>query len=349
VVYFDKDLEFHKRFLLQTSQSLAEVAVSIGLALALRNVWALVYGVLAGQAVALVMSFLLHEYRPRPRLDVARIKEMHRFGRWISMGSILFFIANRADSAVIGKLLGPAALGAYEMGHRIAELATREVTTVSNIVSFPLFSKLQKSTKVKRAFLLSLDLVTSITWPVTVGVFLLATPLVVFLLGEQWRAVASILPALTAAGALRAMSATGGALYQGMGRPDYDLKQSIMRIVVALALMVPLTSMVGFPGAAYAVLAGVVLTVPFLLHFSRKLIGLTLAETLQAVIPASLLSLAVGISIQVALGLFGSLTWWTLAATVALAAATYACAAFALWKTMSGGPLGVLLHARTGG
>ena len=49
VIYFRKDLQFNKEFFYQLSGTLTEFIVAVSTALMLRNVWALVFGLLAGK------------------------------------------------------------------------------------------------------------------------------------------------------------------------------------------------------------------------------------------------------------------------------------------------------------
>ena len=83
VVYFQKELEFNKRFVHQLSGAVADLAVAITAALLLRNVWALVLGVLAGSLARLVTSYAIQPYRPRLRLEGVKARELFNFGRWV--------------------------------------------------------------------------------------------------------------------------------------------------------------------------------------------------------------------------------------------------------------------------
>jgi lipopolysaccharide exporter len=65
IIYFQKNLEFHKQFLYQLSGTLADFVVAVSATLILKNAWALVFGLLAGNAARLVMSYVVHPHRPR--------------------------------------------------------------------------------------------------------------------------------------------------------------------------------------------------------------------------------------------------------------------------------------------
>ena len=60
VIYYPKELEFNKLFVLSFVTTLADFIVAVSAALILQSVWALVYGMLAGSFVSCVASYLIH-------------------------------------------------------------------------------------------------------------------------------------------------------------------------------------------------------------------------------------------------------------------------------------------------
>ena len=97
IVYFHKDLEFQKRFLFEVANVIPQVAVGIGLAIALQSVWALVFGSLAGALTGMVASYVLHPYRPRLRLEWTKARELYGFGKWVFTHNILIYLARHLD------------------------------------------------------------------------------------------------------------------------------------------------------------------------------------------------------------------------------------------------------------
>jgi O-antigen/teichoic acid export membrane protein len=71
VIFFEKDLEFHKYFFFQLAGTAGDMIVSISAALLLRSVWALVLGRLAGNIVSCIVSYAILPWRPRLSLNLA--------------------------------------------------------------------------------------------------------------------------------------------------------------------------------------------------------------------------------------------------------------------------------------
>ena len=82
ITYFKKELEFNKEFIYQFSGTLADFVVAVSAVLILKNVWALVFGLLAGNVVRCLVSYLIHPYRPHLSSDLGKAKELFGFGKW---------------------------------------------------------------------------------------------------------------------------------------------------------------------------------------------------------------------------------------------------------------------------
>jgi lipopolysaccharide exporter len=76
VALFQKEFDFKKYFLLEAISSLAELVVSVSAAYYLKNVWALVFGGMALNLSRLLLSYLLHPYRPSLHSDMAKFLEL---------------------------------------------------------------------------------------------------------------------------------------------------------------------------------------------------------------------------------------------------------------------------------
>ena len=98
IVFFQKELEFNKQFSYEFSAAVIDLTVAISLAFILRNVWALVWGGLAASFVRLVMSYLIHPYRPRIKWERRKSKDLFDFGRWtVASGIFIFFLPKDID------------------------------------------------------------------------------------------------------------------------------------------------------------------------------------------------------------------------------------------------------------
>jgi len=297
VVYFQKELEFHKRFIYMFSGTLADMGVAIPVALILRNAWALVFGLLAGNFVRMVVSYFIRPYRPRLSFNKQQFKQLFGFGKWILASSAIMFLVTQGDDIFVGKLLGVSALGFYQLAYRISNMPVTEITQVISQVTFPAYSKLQDSvSKLRGAYFNVLQLTAFISIPLAGLVFVLAPDFTKIFLGEKWLPMVPAMQILAFFGAIRAIGATLGPVYNAKGRPDYPTKFNLMRLVFIVILIYPLTIHFGIVGTALTVLLATFVQNVVLIYYSRVFIQATLLDFGKNLLPplCSAICMAVG-------------------------------------------------------
>ncbi len=89
VVYFKKNLDFHKQSIFDISSWIANVLMAILLAFILKNVWALVWANLAMAITLCLIFYSIRFYRPLFEFDFDKVCKLFDFGKWIFRSSIL--------------------------------------------------------------------------------------------------------------------------------------------------------------------------------------------------------------------------------------------------------------------
>lgn len=268
VIYFQKELKFKKQFVYQLSGTLVDFIVAVSAALILQNVWALVFGMVAGNFVRCIGSYLIHSYRPHLSLDIKKIKELFGFGKWIMGSSILMFLITQGDDIFVGKLLGVTALAFYQMAYKISNISVTEVTYVISQVTFPAYSKLQDDLpKFRKAYFKVLQIIAFLSIPIAGLIFVLAPDFTKIFLGDKWIPIVSTMQLLAIFGAIRSLGATLGPVYSAKGRPDYPTKLNFMRLILIVIIIYPLTVQFGIFGTALTVLlATIVQNIVLIFH-----------------------------------------------------------------------------------
>lgn len=298
VVYFKKELEFQKQFLFLLAGTLADLLISIAFALALQSIWALVYGLLAGSLAKLVISYIIAPYRPRIRLDVARLKDLYGYGRWIFWTSVFIFFLTEGDDAFLGKVLGVTALGFYQMAHRISNLPATEITHVISQVTFPAYAKLQDNPDgLREAYLRVLKLTSLLSIPAAAGIFILAPELTGILLGEKWMPMVPVMRVMVIGGAVRSIGATMGPVFQAVGRPEILSRFLLVQVLLVAALIYPLTVTLGLLGTGLTMMiSGLIVNCVFAYQI-LKITGVAPRRFFQAVGFPLLGSLIMGLTV----------------------------------------------------
>lgn len=289
VVYFRKELKFNKEFLYRSIGIIAEFIVGVSLAIILRNAWALLFGLLANYFVTFLVSYIIYPYKPKLELNIEKFKELFSFGKWLLSSSILVFLLTQGDDIFVGKLLGVAALGLYQMAYRISNMPATEISHIISQVTFPAYSKLQDNIdKLRKAYLKVLQVTAFLSFPIAGLIFILAPNFTRIFLGEKWMPMVPAMQVLAFWGLIHSIGATIGPILQGAGRPELATKLQVVKLVILLILIYPLTKSLGILGAALAVVLSAILLNPIADIVVIRIIKCKIASFVKALaIPAS--------------------------------------------------------------
>jgi lipopolysaccharide exporter len=251
-IYFQKELEFNKQFLYQLTGSLADFIVAVTAAYLLKNVWALVFGILAGDFIRLIASYVVQPYRPKLSVDFKKARELFVFGKWVWASSITTFLLAQGDNAVVGKVLGAAMLGLYQMAYSIANTPATEFAQLISGITFPAYSKMQGDmSRLRNAYLEVLRMSAFIAIPLAGGIFVLAPEFTRIFLGEKWMPMVPAMRVLAVYGMINAIVAPGP-LFMAVGRPDIRTKLGVIGLIIFSVCIYPFTAWWGIMGAALA-------------------------------------------------------------------------------------------------
>lgn len=278
VVRFQKHLRFGNQFAYMTSGSAAELVVSLVAAVTLRSAWALVLGLLAGNAVRLVVSHIVAP-RVRFRIDRRRIAKLVGFGRWVWGSEVLRYVLTQGDDILVGRVLGTSPLAFYRMAYLYGSAPATEITHVISGVAFPAYSKLQHETeRLAGAFLRTLRVNMFLAAPLSAGIIVLGPVFVRVFLGtptsNQWLPMIVPLQLLTLWGFLRSVAATGGPVFHGVGRPEILTRLTLLHLATLAAVIYPLTVKWGIVGTSLAVVLAAAINVPIVAYAAIHVTGL---------------------------------------------------------------------------
>jgi len=285
VIYFQKELEFNKEFKYQFVGTLTDFIVAVSAILILRNVWALVFGLLAGNAARCLVSYLIHPYRPHFSSDLGKAKELFGFGKWILGSSILIFLLTHGDDIFVGKLLGATVLGFYQLAYRISNMPATEITHVISQVSFPAYSKLQDNLpKLREAYLKVLQVTAFLSFPIAGLIFILAPEFTTIFLGEKWMPMVPAMMALCIFGVTRSIGATMGSILYSIGRPKIQTKLSSIQLIAMAMIIYPLTIQWGILGTSLAVVIPNILALILITIETKNIIEFRYKDVLMSII-----------------------------------------------------------------
>ncbi len=263
VVYFVKELEFHRDVAYKLSSRVVYVLVGLGVGYATRSVWALVFAMLAGRVASLVVSYLIHPYRPRPRFDRDAATELFGYGKWIFGSEGLSFLINEGDDAFVGWALGPAALGVYQLSYRLSNAPATEITHPIQRVLFPAYSRVQDDTEsLRQGYFATVRVITLLSFPASVGIAVVAPTFVPAVLGPAWTEMIVPMQVFGVYAALRSFRSATVPLFRAIDRPDYDTKIRVLKLALIIPFIYPASQAFGVSGVALVVLGHALVVAP---------------------------------------------------------------------------------------
>lgn len=350
ILHLTKELEFNKKCLYEFSATIADLIVSIYLVITFRNVWALVWGGLAGQMVRLIMSFVIHPGRARLKFEKEKFKDLIHYGRWLLVSGILIFLVTQGDDIFVAKMLGIAALGFYQMAYRLSNLPATEITHVISQVTFPAYAKLQDNLpRLKTAYLEVLQVTLVVSFPIAGCIFTLGPDFTRIFLGGHWLPMVPAMQALVIAGLIRSTGATTGPLFQAIGRPDLATKLQIAKLILLLLIIYPLTLRWGILGTALAVVINGALVNPFAHLKAIRIVGGRAKEFIKILSIPCCSTVVMAILLYVTKARLISLTSWVSLILVLGAGLSIYGIASAVLDKISGSDLHALIKRRMGG
>ena len=182
---FRRDFQFGRQFWLQFWPRIASFIVTVALAVAWRSYWALILGWLAGSVAQLVVSYVMHPYRPRFSLGARA--EMLGFSMHASLSSLAWFLEQRLDQIVLGGIVRPATLGLYYLASNLAEMATRELVAPLSPVIYSAYSRIYTDgERMFAAVRKSVGAAALLGFGASLGLYAVAREFILSIYGPQW-------------------------------------------------------------------------------------------------------------------------------------------------------------------
>ena len=251
IVDFRRHLDFRREFQLLIFPRIAQVVITLGLAIALANYWALVAGIVAARALQTIASYVMHPYRPR--LSLRSWRGIASFSAWTWLLSMARVIKDRCVIIIIGGTLDAGRLGVYSVGSEIAMLPETELVVPLGRASFSGFAAARREGQsIAETWLRIVASTSVIVAPACIGISSLASPIVVLAFGANWLAAVPVLEIIAVAGALGVLGRISMSLFNAFAYLA-PLVWSIFAIsVLQLLLLFPLVWHAGVVGAALA-------------------------------------------------------------------------------------------------
>lgn len=268
------------------------------------SIWALVSGAIF---TSCVRAILTHAWLPgvsnRLRWDPSAYGEIIRFGKWIFLSSLLFFLASNGDRIMLGGLISPASLGTYAIAFLIFSSIDQVLGRIIVDVSFPALSEIvrQRRDKLKTAYYRFQKIVAGLSF-LCAGVLMVAGQTIIALLYDRrYQQAGWILEILSVALlTIPFRLTTQTFLALGLSRTYFMLNAT--RTFVLFAALPIGFHLFELRGAVWGVVLSYFSSLPIVFYYARKVDLIDIRSEL-AVVPVMFVGMAVGAILNAAVSL----------------------------------------------
>lgn len=326
-ILLQKDLHFRALAVVEVSAAFAAMAASIGFALAGLGVYALIWGQLIAVAVSTtsVLGIGLRHWRPQLRFRRRELEGYLSFGLFQMGERSINYFGTKVDQLLIGSMLGAEILGFYSVAFNLVMLPILRLNPIVTRVAFPVFARIQHDVeRLKRGYLLALQVLSLINFPIFLGLAVLAPWLVPMLFGDGWQATILLVQILSAVALLRSVANPLGSLLLAKGRADLGFYWNALLLMTQTAGVYCGARLGGAAGVAGALLALQLTYFGGSYYFLvRRLLGHCLPEYLWSMAPQFVTAGTMAVTVAAMMSLAGTPTLPILMAVIAGGATVY--------------------------
>ena len=254
MVLFEREMNFRPMFFTALGRKIASVTVAVGVAAVLSNHWALLAGMVAGSIVDIVLSYRVSPFRPR--LSLERTHELIGFSKWWLAAQVLELASRRGQDFFLGARLGAEPLGRYTVAFEFATMPTNEIVAAVSRALLPGYMKLRHDPEqMFAAFARVWAVVALIVLPAAAGIYSLAAPVTLVVLGPKWAGTETLLGLLAFLGLLHAMGNTLWPLVLARGGAKALFRLRLLGLTLTLPAFAILLALFGLHIAVLGMLA----------------------------------------------------------------------------------------------
>src|SRR5919112_1837890 len=268
------------------------------------GVWALVAANLGQVTLRTIAMYLATRHSVRPSLSLRASRDLLSFGFGHSLAQLGLVLSQQSDNLVVGRWLGPTALGIYGRAYNLMVLPATVFGKIVNRVLFPIMAQVQNEReRLAGGYERALAIVALVSLPVSATLWIVAPEFIPVLLGPKWTAVVLPFRLFTISLFFRMSSKVSDTCTKAAGAVySRALIQGIYAVMVFLSALLGMRWGIGGVALAVSVVMGI--NWMMMAALGQRVTGLSWSRFLRAHSPsvlfAALLAVGVGLTVQAA-------------------------------------------------
>ena len=289
----EKELEFKKIVLPSTLSNIGYALVSILLAFAGLGVWSIALGYVFQSLLQTLLIWVVSPWRPTFKFDKRTVSEILGYGKYVVSVSLGTFLMVNLDNAFAGKLLGPAALGHYNLAFQIGNFYPPLVITLVREAILPACSKIQdKHQLLRKVFLETFSGVLMIAIPISIVMAIFAEDFIRIFYGKDWEGAILPLRILSFYGLIRSVMPINANIFLVTNKLKWWNYIAYSELLLFISLGYPVTTLYGLGGLGLLVTSCIFLGTVARFVVNGKILDIGLVQYLYTLKTPAIAALA---------------------------------------------------------
>lgn len=294
---FRRHLNFRREFQYFVLRKMFSFVATLACAFWLRSYWALAIGTVVGHVLEVVLSYVMHPYRPR--FDLSKVREIWSYSIWLLVAALGRFFEGRIDAVVAAGIVDSSRMGLYTISVELGALPVTEILDPAARALFPNYVRVANNPELlANAYLGVFAATVSVAAVLGTGVASVANEFVTVLLGGQWLEAVPLVQIFAFSAAVSGVCGSVYPVLNAAGESRITAIQTWIRVclfIPALAWAASTGELINF---ALAQLSVTILLIPMFFWRLMKILPLTWSALLARVwrAPLAACAMAFGIS-----------------------------------------------------
>jgi O-antigen/teichoic acid export membrane protein len=270
-----REMEFRLLELRQIAATLAGAVAGISVALAHFGAWAIIAQQLGEATISTILLWVFSPWRPTRTFSRASIRRLRGFAGNVFAENLLYQSGRNVSSLLMGRFLGPAAVGAYALSTNVILVPFARIAGPLQQVFFPAFTRMNGDReRMADVWIRATRLVGLVAIPSLVGLAIVAPDFVQVVLGDKWHRVTPVIQVLAVVGIVQSLQTLTGEVLLALGRASWLLRFTAVWFVGAVASFVVGVHW-GVVGVAVAYTAATLAIEPLRTYLTARALGIS--------------------------------------------------------------------------
>ena len=298
-------------------------ALAVGMALTGWGVWSLVAQRLAAMGVKAILLWVATRWRPNAPFCLSALKQMVPFSLRLMASDLISTLYNNIAQLFLGKLYSAQLLGYFNQAQKLKDLPVLAIQQSLQSVTFPALSRIKEDQpRLSESYRQLLVVVSTLLFPVTVGLVAVAPDLFRLLLGERWMPTVPYFEILTLTGLFLPLASIAYNLLKAAGDGAAIVRLELLKKGI-MTLILLLTIPMGPIAIAWGIFSMSIVEWGVNAVAAARYAPLALKSFVGALLPSALLSLGMYVAVKLFAQQVELPLLWSLVAQILVGALLY--------------------------